>query len=141
MCVGGESMADVAFRTNSVIAQLHRECADRKVVVVCHGEVMWAMRTRLERMDLVQYRDLTSSTRMTDHIHNGQILWYTRRHPVTGEISPFFSHMRSVCPWDMSRSTNKWNEITRPIYTDAIILANAERVCMYVCDVVCIYSS
>lgn len=135
-------MADVAFRTNSVIAQLHRECADRKVVVVCHGEVMWAMRTRLERMDLVQYRDLTSSTRMTDHIHNGQILWYTRRHPVTGEISPFFSHMRSVCPWDMSRSTNKWNEITRPIYTDAIILANAERVCIHVCMFMmfCIYS-
>ncbi len=78
-------MADVAFRTNSIIAQLHRECADRRVVVVCHGEVMWAMRTRLERMDLVQYRELTSSSRVTDHIHNGQILWYTRKHPDTGK--------------------------------------------------------
>ncbi len=121
-------MADVAFRTNSILTQLHRECADRRVVIVCHGEVMWAMRTRLERMDLVAYRELTASTRVTDHIHNGQILWYTRRHPDTGEVSPYFTHMRSICPWDMSLSTNKWTPITRPVYTDSVLLAKAEQV-------------
>lgn len=125
---GGESMADVAFRTNSIIAQLHRECADRRVIIVCHGEVMWAMRTRLERMSLRRYRDLTASRRTTDHIHNGQILWYTRRHPETGEVSPFFSHFMSVCPWDLSRSQNQWEEIHRQIYTNGMLLAMAEQV-------------
>lgn len=28
----------------------NRETANKRVMVVCHGEVMWAMRTRLERM-------------------------------------------------------------------------------------------
>lgn len=125
---GGESMADVAFRTNSIISQLHRECADRKVIIVCHGDVMWAMRTRLERMSLRRYRDLSASRRVTDHIHHGQIMWYTRRDPETGKISPFFTHMKSVCPWDLSRSTNTWLKIERAMYTNGMLLATAEQI-------------
>ena len=125
---GGESMADVAFRTNSIISQLHRECADRKVIIVCHGDVMWAMRTRLERMSLRRYRDLSASRRVTDHIHHGQIMWYTRRDPDTGKISPFFTHMKSVCPWNMSQSINAWVRIERSMYTNGMLLATAEQV-------------
>jgi hypothetical protein len=51
---------------------------------------MWAMRTRLERMSLMRYRDLIESKRFTDHIHNGHILVYTRINPETGEIAPNF---------------------------------------------------
>jgi NAD+ kinase len=126
---GGESMADVAFRTNTTIRQLHRECADRRVIIVCHGEVMWAMRTQLERMSIHRYRDLSSSRRVTDRIHNGQILWYSRRDPDTGKVSPFFTHYMSVCPWDTSRSTNQWEKIERSIYTNGMLLAMAEQVC------------
>lgn len=125
---GGESMADVAFRTNSVLSQIHRECADRRVIIVCHGEVMWAMRTRLERMNLNRYRDLSASRRITDHIHNGQIMWYTRRDPDTGKISPFFTHMKSVCPWNMAQSINSWVRIERAMYTNGMLLAAAEQV-------------
>lgn len=67
-----------------------RECANKRVLVVCHGEVMWAMRTRLERMSLMRYKDLIESKRFTDHIHNGHILVYTRINPDTGEIAPNF---------------------------------------------------
>jgi hypothetical protein len=51
---------------------------------------MWAMRTRLERMSLMRYKDLIESKRFTDHIHNGHILVYTRINPDTGEIAPNF---------------------------------------------------
>ncbi|KAJ1638383.1 hypothetical protein T492DRAFT_225308 [Pavlovales sp. CCMP2436] len=52
---------------------------------------------------------------MHDHIHNCQILHYTRTSP-DGHESPWFTHMRSVCPWDSSRSRNTWEEIQRPKY-------------------------
>lgn len=126
---GGESMADVAFRTNTTIRQLHRECADRRVIIVCHGEVMWAMRTQLERMSIQRYRDLSTSRRVTDRIHNGQILWYSRRDPDSGKVSSFFTHYMSVCPWDLSLSTNQWEKIERSIYTNGMLLAMAEQVC------------
>src|SRR3546814_5591483 len=109
---GGESMADVALRVERVLSQLHRECADKKVIFVCHGEVMWALRARIERMSLQRYKDLIESRRMTDNIHNGQIIWYTRVHPETGEIAPYFTHMRSICPWDLSiRSEEHTSEL------------------------------
>ena len=33
-------MADVALRLDRFIHLLHRECANKRVLVVCHGEVM-----------------------------------------------------------------------------------------------------
>ena len=47
---GGESLANVAQRVDRFLTMLHRECPDEKAIVVCHGEVMWAFRLRLERM-------------------------------------------------------------------------------------------
>lgn len=53
------------------------------------------MRTRLERMSLMRYKDLIESKRFTDHIHNGHILVYTRINPDTGEIAPNFRYTAS----------------------------------------------
>ena len=125
---GGESMADVALRLDRFIHLLHRECANKRVLVVCHGEVMWAMRTRLERMSLLRYKDLIESKRFTDHIHNGHILVYTRVNPETSEIVPNFRWMKSICPWDPSLSPNRWEEIERAMYSNSMLLATAETV-------------
>ena len=125
---GGESLAAVAQRADRLMAALHRECGDKKVIVVCHGEVMWAMRTRLERMSLDTFRDLQGSGRMVDQIHNGHILHYTRRNPQTGDMAPFFSWVRSICPWDKKLSPKGWMEIKRPVYDNDLLLATAERV-------------
>ena len=65
---------------------------------------------------------------MVDQIHNGHILHYTRRDPTTGEILPFFSFMRSVCPWDRKLSPQGWKRIQRPTYANEMLLAMAERV-------------
>jgi len=82
----GESIAAVCSRLAKVIARLHRECSDKRVVIVCHGEVMWAFRVILERMSQVQYKDLDQSTSIKDKIHNCQILHYTRRCPKSGKL-------------------------------------------------------
>lgn len=125
---GGESLAAVAQRADRLLAILHRECADKKAIVVCHGEVIWAMRTRLERMSQDTFRELQESGQMVDQVHNGHILHYTRRDPITGKMAPFFTHFRSVCPWNEKLSPKGWMKIERPVYDNEMLLAIAERV-------------
>lgn len=125
---GGESLAAVAQRVDRLFCSLNRECNAKKAIVVCHGEVIWAMRTRLERMSQDTFRELQDSGRMVDQIHNGHILHYTRTDPFTGEVAPSFSYMRSVCPWNEKLSPKGWIKIERPVYDNEMLLAIAERV-------------
>lgn len=41
---GGESWADVALRLRSVVADIERQAAGRRVLVVCHDAVIWLLR-------------------------------------------------------------------------------------------------
>lgn len=122
---GGESMAGVALRLGRLLDTLHRECADKRVIVVCHGETMWAMRVRLERMTQTRFAELDASKAPQDRIQNCQILHYTRRDPETARMTDCYAWMRSVCPWDEKRSTNVWTRIERPTYTSDDLLALA----------------
>lgn len=124
----GESIAQVCQRMRIIYDTLHRECSDMSVIVVCHGEVMWANRVLLERMTQPRYRELDKSEHPFDHIHNGQVLHYTRRNPETQELAQKLSWMRSVCPTNLSLSSNNWQEIRRPTFTDADLLAEVERI-------------
>ncbi|RLN97857.1 hypothetical protein BBJ28_00012055, partial [Nothophytophthora sp. Chile5] len=72
--------------------------------------------------------ELQESGRMVDQIHNGHILHYTRKDPQTGVMAPFFTHVRSVCPWNEKLSPKGWMKIDRPVYDNELLLATAERV-------------
>lgn len=122
----GESMADVALRLGRLLDTLHRECSDKRVVVVCHGETMWAMRVRLERMTQSRFAQLDGSEAAHDRIHNCQIIHYTRRDPETGAMGRRYDWMRSICPWNEKLSSNVWTRIERPVYTNQDLLALAE---------------
>jgi NAD+ kinase len=125
---GGQSIADLCLRIDRVLHTLHRECGDKRVIVVCHGEVMWAFRVRLERMSQERYKELDFSDHPHDRIHNCQILHYTRRNPYTGELSRYANWMRSICPWDLSRSSNEWQEIRRPTWSNEELLERVHQV-------------
>jgi len=125
---GGESLAAVAQRADRLLGILNHECHDKRAIVVAHGEVIWAMRTRLERMSQDTFIELQESGRMVDQIHNGHILHYTRKDPLTGKMAPFFTHVRSVCPWNEKLSPKGWMKIDRPVYDNELLLATAERV-------------
>lgn len=114
----GESVATLCLRVDRMLDTLHRECADGRVIAVCHGKTMWAFRIRLERISLARYEELHRSQALHDHIHTSQILHYTRRDPVTGNLDKRYEWMRSACPWDSTRSTNVWNQINRPTFTN-----------------------
>lgn len=114
----GESMAQLCLRVDRILNTLHRECEDKNVIIVCHGEVMWCFRVRLERMSQRRFRQLDASRNPHDRIHNCQILHYTRQCPETGKKAPYLNWMRSVCPTDLNLSSNEWEGISRSRYSN-----------------------
>jgi NAD+ kinase len=124
----GESMAQLCLRIDRVIETLHRECSEKKVIIVAHGEVMWAFRVRLERMLQSVYKRLDTSKHPFDHIHNCQILHYTRRRGIEWHPSgttAFYGRMRSICPTNLTLSRNEWEPIERRSYSNEDLLAMA----------------
>ena len=113
----GESIADVCLRVDRVLQTLHREANDKRVIIVCHGEIMWAFRILLERMTQERFKELDLSKHPHDRIHNCHVLHYTRSNPDICDVAPYASWVRSTCPWDLSRSSNEWQEIKRPHFT------------------------
>jgi NAD+ kinase len=125
---GGESLADVLDRLHAFFDSLHREQSNGSVIIVCHGEVMWAVRVLIERMTPQRFRDLDRSRRNLDRIHNGHILHYTRINPEGAtDVRTRLDWMRSICPWDPARSTNDWQTIQRPVFTGPELLAMVEQ--------------
>lgn len=114
----GESMPTLCLRVDRVNETLHRECDGKRVIIVCHGEVMWAFRVRLERMSIARYLELDRSKDPFDRIHNCQIIHYSRRDPLNGEETPYLQWMRSICPWDESLSLNEWTRIERRVLSN-----------------------
>lgn len=115
---GGETLAGILPRLHAFLGQLHREQPQGSVVVVCHGEVMWAFRVLLERMTMARFRELDESRNPHDRIHNCQVLHYSRQPPKGGPLSKRLDWVRSVCPWDLDRSSNNWTKIVRPKFTN-----------------------
>lgn len=125
---GGESIATLIQRLNMVLNTIYRECADKRVILVCHGEVMWGFRVRIERMPPDEYKRLDKSTNSFDSIHNCQILHYSRRNPHTNEIEPYLNWLRSICPTDLTRSSNEWQKIIRPVYSNQDLKTAIEKI-------------
>jgi NAD+ kinase len=121
---GGESIAQVCIRVDHTFNTLRKECSSKRVIIVCHGEVMWAFRVRLERLSQVSFQKLQASSDKRDQMHNGTILHYTRVHPTTGEIYPYFRFMRSVCPYKPEYSSPGWMEFERPAYSNEELMAS-----------------
>jgi hypothetical protein len=83
---------------------------------------MWAFRICIERMSQERFFALDVSDHPHDRIQNCGILQYTRQDPVSGAIVPYANWMRSICPHDMSLSSNEWVGIERPRYSDQDLL-------------------
>jgi len=128
---GGESIANVCVRVDHTFNTLRRECSNKRVIIVCHGEIMWAFRVRIERLSQIRYHQLKKSKDQKDTIHHAHILHYTRVHPHTGEVYPHFRFMRSVCPWKVDTDI-KWMEFIRPTYSNEELMQSVMTVQRYV---------
>ena len=153
---GGESLAQVAQRVDAFLMFVNRRFADGRVIITCHGELMWAFRLRFERLSQLKYREMQAERCSQQKIQNCQVIVYSRRCPVrhrprmplhrqpakltwracalpeqvTGQLSNSFRWMRFVCPWDVERSGgDEWRQIERSGgLTGAELLAEARSI-------------
>jgi len=122
---GGESIANVCLRVERWLSDLKRSSSGMRVVCVCHGNVVKALRIRIEKIKQQDWIELGNPINTTQNCH---VLHYSRRDPRTGRISNDFKFMRSVCPWDMRRSPNEWVEIIRPSFSNESLRESIELV-------------
>lgn len=120
--LNGESLAQGCIRLYQILTTLHRECSDKQVIIVCHGEVMWMFRVLLERMSQERFKVLHESKDPVNRIFNTQVLHYTRRDPSTGRIGKHANWMRMVRPSDQPVWDSGWQTITRPTYSNEELL-------------------
>lgn len=123
----GESFATLCLRLDRVLYTLHRECSDKRVLIVCHGEVMWAFRVLLERMSQTRFKKLHLSKDPDTRIDNCQVLHYTRRNPETGELARYANWMRMVRPTQSPIWKQDWQTFVRPRYTNDELLKVVAR--------------
>jgi len=84
----GEAMVEVWKRTREFINSL-----DGNAVVVTHGEVLLMARILLESVPESEYHLLEQNG---NHVRNGQVVWYSKRDPDTGDLSQEFSFRRML---------------------------------------------
>jgi len=121
-------MAEVCERVDWVLYSLHRESAGGSVIAVCHEDVMWAVRARIEQLSQERWQELKLSDDPRDRVHNGQVIVYTRRDPSTGEVGPGYRWTLSVCPYDSDLSRNRWERIEQPRYSNEDLLARVAAI-------------
>lgn len=118
----GESFANLCLRLDRVLHTLHRECSDKKVIVVCHGEVMRAFRVLIERMSQQQFKASYLSKESDDGVHNCEIMHYSRKNPETGMVEEHTNWIRRVRPTDSPVWNTGWQKIERPKYSNDDLL-------------------
>ena len=129
----GETFADLCLRVDRVLNTLHRECSDKRVILVCHGEVMRAFSIRLERMSQVRFKEVIFSEQTEDKIHNCQITHYTRRNPENGELGRYANWVNIVRPTENPIWTTGWRKIERPRYSNGELIEVVSRIPKMVC--------
>ncbi len=110
---GGETFMQLCLRADRVLETYHRGSSDRDVLAVNHGEMMMALRLRIERMSYRRFCELHLSDKPEDRIFNCEVIHYTRRNPSTGRISPFVNWMCRTRPTISPLWTTGWEEIQR----------------------------
>jgi NAD+ kinase len=115
----GESIAQLCLRVDRVLQTLHRECSGKRVLIVCHGLVIWAFMIRIERLTPTQFLERSGDPSWA--IHNCQTIHYTRRDPRTGELNGAVQWIRSACPWGKDGDRG-WRTIERPTFTNEQLL-------------------
>ena len=121
----GESFLELSARVDRVLGTLHRECSDKRVLIVCHGEVMRAFQVRLERMTQARFKEMTFSEKSEERIHNCEVIHYSRRNPYNSELSKHADWVRHVRPAEDTLPFARWNDwahIKRPTYSNQDLL-------------------
>ncbi|WP_104104780.1 histidine phosphatase family protein [Arthrobacter sp. 08Y14] len=126
----GESIANVAEnRVRNILSTLHRENPRENVLMVTHGEFMWATRLVLERWSDEEFLDRDADK--TEIIHNCTVLQYTSADPENpDQVHEKLHRVRRSWPvqvdgeWTMF--VGDWEEFDRKYFTGDELLQKAD---------------
>lgn len=126
----GESIANVAEnRVRNILSTLHRENPRENVLMVTHGEFMWATRLVLERWSDEEFLDRDADR--AQMIHNCTVLQYTAADPDDPEkVRDKLNWVRRSWParvegeWTMF--VGDWEEFDRKYFSGDDLLEKVE---------------
>ena len=126
----GESIANVAEnRVRNILSTLHRENPRENVLMVTHGEFMWATRLVLERWSDEEFLDRDADTAQV--IHNCTVLQYSGTDPRNPDaVQDKLNWVRRCWPVQISGEwtmyVGEWEEFDRQYFTGDELLAQVE---------------
>lgn len=123
----GESIANVAEnRVRNLLDTLHRECNGKNVLLVTHGDFIWATRLTLERWSDEEF--LKRDNDPNERIKNCEVFQYSRINPITGAYADKLKWIRRGYPNDDGTVTvTGWYGFERPTYTNEELLTRAKE--------------
>ncbi len=124
---GGESIAHMRQRGARIFARLSRRFPNGTAILGSHGDFIWGCRMDLEHITMAKFLKMRESKNPFDRIHNCQVIQYSRVNPNNGEVANYYKWMRSVCPSDLSLSSNVWMPIVRRKFTNEELLVEADK--------------
>ena len=122
----GESFKDLIIRIRDFIDSLHRAEA-QNVFVVCHGEVMKAIRIILCQLTPSEYADMEFSKDPIKRIHNCQIDHYTRRDPSTLVDTRRLDWLQVYRPVEDIAIAVSWQKLSRKRFSNEELLSAAGK--------------
>lgn len=123
---GGESLAQVLLRVDSMLQFMHQRLHGKRVLMVCHGELMWAFRIRFERLNQISYMDMAAKACEKERIHNGCILRFSRKDPDTKELHNDFLWRQLVTPWHKDEARGDPDKTWTKLHTERTSFTNAD---------------
>lgn len=125
----GESIADLCTRVKIVLDTLARECDGQDVLIVCHGEVIRAMKIVLERFSLSKCNEYLSTKEEWGRVPNCSITHYTRANPdgITDELSKAFNWVRMIKPAGGGKPIEDFKVIERKKFSNEELLQEAVK--------------
>lgn len=124
----GETMQDVFDRYRDLVGTMHRECEQMHVIVVTHGELMWAARALHEYWSPQDLREAMLDRQSQTGMHNCRIIQYGRmmRNEIVASRLVGVRFIDSMAPDDSTRNLD-WQRIERPTFSSDDLLCFAER--------------
>lgn len=125
----GESLADVNIRARAgFMPILEASNPSHRIIAVSHGRTIRILHAIIEHIPFWVFEQREREFHPNHVVHNAHIFHYTCVDPEDAEHRlDQFGWMRSICPWDLSKTDTRWRRIERPRYRSEDLLAIAER--------------
>lgn len=107
----GESFAQLCIRLELFLNMLRRRWSGRRVIIVCHGDVIRGFRFLLENIPIENFKEMARSKHHDNTIYNCQIIHYTRVNPDNGDLSDEPNWVQVIRPTENPVWIKRWQGI------------------------------